>query len=178
MPRGQLKTYKIGNRSYSITQLLDFGGVREIVSSQGTEGSKRELLRDLLRKNVITSQMLTNQGAAGLTQKVREEVIVSFDKLKWEESGLTLSYIESGEVTFIKMNNSGKAGHFASLPKYLRIKNAIINIQNKDEYCFKWAITRALNLERAQNVRITPFFKGKGGAIRLVRNYFSCCFGE
>ena len=64
MPRGLLKTYKIGSRSYSITQLLDFGGVQEVVSSRSTEGSKRELLRDL-RKNVITPQMLTNQGAAG-----------------------------------------------------------------------------------------------------------------
>ena len=33
MPRGQLKNYKIGNRSYSITQLLDYEGVREVVAS-------------------------------------------------------------------------------------------------------------------------------------------------
>ena len=65
MPRGQLENYKIGNRSYSITQLLNFGGVREVVSSRKTEGSKRELLRDLLRKNVIMPSMLTDQGAAG-----------------------------------------------------------------------------------------------------------------
>ena len=39
MPRGQLKNYKIGNRSYSITQLLDYEGVREVVSSCKTEGS-------------------------------------------------------------------------------------------------------------------------------------------
>ena len=65
MPRGKLKNYKIGNRSYSTTQLLDFAGVREVVSSRTTEGSKRELLRDLLRKNVIVPSMLTNRGATG-----------------------------------------------------------------------------------------------------------------
>ena len=65
MPRGQLENYKIGNRSYSITQLLNFGAVREVVSSRKTEGSKRELLRDLLCKNVIMTSMLTDQGAAG-----------------------------------------------------------------------------------------------------------------
>ena len=64
MPRGQLKNYKIGKRSYSITQLLGYEGVREVVSSRKTEGSKRELLRDL-RKHVIVPRMLTNQGAAG-----------------------------------------------------------------------------------------------------------------
>ena len=65
MRRGQLKNYKIGNRSYSITQLLDYEGVWEVVASRSTEGSKRELLRDLLCKNVITPHMLTNEGAAG-----------------------------------------------------------------------------------------------------------------
>ena len=65
MPRGQLRNYKVGNRSYSITQLLGYGGVHQVVSSRSTEGSKRELLRDLLRRNVITPQMLTNKGAAG-----------------------------------------------------------------------------------------------------------------
>ena len=65
MPRGQLRNYKIGNRSYSITQLLDYGGVRQVVSSRSSEGSKRELLHDLLRKNKVTPQMLTGKGAAG-----------------------------------------------------------------------------------------------------------------
>ena len=94
-------------------------------------------------------------------QKVREAILKSFENLKWEESGLTLSYIESGEVTFSKTNNMGKAGHFVPLPKYLRMKNAIINIQNKDVFCFKWAVTRALNLEKANNVRVTPFLREK-----------------
>ena len=43
----------------------------------------------------------------------------------------------------------------------MRAKNAIINIQNKDKYCFKWAITRALNIEKANNVRVTPFLREK-----------------
>ena len=55
----------MGSRSYSIKQLLDFKGVREVVSSRRTEGSKRELLRDILRKHVIVPSMLTDRGAAG-----------------------------------------------------------------------------------------------------------------
>ena len=65
MPRGQLKKYTIGKRDYSITELLDYGGVRNVVSSRKTEGSKRELLRDLLKKSVIIPNMLTNKRAAG-----------------------------------------------------------------------------------------------------------------
>ena len=63
MPRGKLANCKFGNRSYSITQLLNYEGVREVVSSCKTEGSRRELLRDL-RKKVIVLEMLTGQGAA------------------------------------------------------------------------------------------------------------------
>ena len=31
------------------------------------------------------------------------------------------------------------------LPKFLAAKKAIINLNNEDDECFKWAITRALN---------------------------------
>ena len=385
MPRGQLKKYNIGKRSYSITELLDYGGVRNVVSSRKTEGSKRELLRDLLKKNVITSEMLTDKGVAGPStygaqrvragepfrlntgesaegpnrfhdtfyegpydpmdrryggmrkgslrnskgqivegprkgrnprgrglmhflgvrrsakdasnyfprlrrmvdggkglrqrtieakirkaykkgidqsllirhepkfdrerrlggrgngvvkhfylenpdrtlsiedymQEVGPEVIKlrnehtdykllfklkvhlrsfnegeepreefvkglrttqietrpngenpgiyygkvikqiekSFEDMKREQSNLVISFIEHTELTFSKLNNSGVAGHFAPLPKYLQSKKAIINIQNKDEFCFKWAVTRALNMEKANNVRVTPFLR-------------------
>ena len=62
--RGLLKKYTIRNRDYSITQLLDYDGVRKVVSSRKTEGSKRELLRDLLGKGVIVPSMITGRGAA------------------------------------------------------------------------------------------------------------------
>ena len=64
MPRGKLEQHKVGKRSYSITRLLVFKGVRDIVSSRKTQGSKRELLRALLRKGNITPDMLTGDGAA------------------------------------------------------------------------------------------------------------------
>ena len=94
-------------------------------------------------------------------EKVKKGVLKSYEDLKWEESDLTISYVEYGEVTFSKTNNSGKAGHFVPLPKHLRIKNAIINIQNKDKYCLMWAVTRAVNFEGANNVRVTPFLREK-----------------
>ena len=32
-----------------------------------------------------------------------------------------------------------------SIPAFLAAKNAIVNLKNEDDECFKWAITRALN---------------------------------
>ena len=40
---------------------------------------------------------------------------------------------------------------YIPLPKALRNKEAIINPQNKDEECFKWCITIALNYQEGQN---------------------------
>ena len=34
---------------------------------------------------------------------------------------------------------------YIPLPKYLADKKAIINMQNEDNQCFKWCVTRALN---------------------------------
>ena len=92
-------------------------------------------------------------------KRVIRELEESFENLKLNESGLVISFIEHAELTFSKVNNTGTAGHFVSLPKWLRSKKAIINIQNKDEFCFKWAVTRALHMESANNVRVTPYLR-------------------
>ena len=85
----------------------------------------------------------------------------SFESLKLNESGLVIDFIEHAELTFSKVNNTSVAGHYVPLPKWLQSKKAIINIQNKDEFCFKWAVTRALNMERSNNVRVTPYLRTK-----------------
>ena len=94
-------------------------------------------------------------------EKIGKEVLQSFEDMKREKSNLVVSFIEHGELTFSKTDNNGVAGHHAPLPKYLRSKNAIINIQNKDEYCFKWAVATALNLEKKNNVHVNPFLREK-----------------
>ena len=43
---------------------------------------------------------------------------------------------------------------YIPLPKFLAAKKAIINLKNKDDECFKWAIIRALNLVEKNSERI------------------------
>ena len=38
-----------------------------------------------------------------------------------------------------------KGKSYIPLPKKLADKNAITNMKNEDDQCFKWAVTRALN---------------------------------
>ena len=40
------------------------------------------------------------------------------------------------------------------LPKFLAAKKAIVNLNIENDYCFKWAITRALNPVEKNSERI------------------------
>ena len=50
---------------------------------------------------------------------------------------------------------------YIPLPKYLANKNAIINLKNDDEQCFKWSVTRAINPAERNPQRIDENLKVK-----------------
>ena len=62
MTKGKTQSYTIGGKSYTISDFLSFRGVHDVLSSRTTEGSKRELLRSMLRNNKVTPSMLTEKG--------------------------------------------------------------------------------------------------------------------
>ena len=43
-----------------------------------------------------------------------------------------------------------RCGSYNNLPKWLKSKKAVINPQNKDEECFKWAVIAALHQEESK----------------------------
>ncbi|KAE9522549.1 hypothetical protein AGLY_017056 [Aphis glycines] len=69
-----------------------------------------------------------------------------FDKILAEESefiakgsGWTLVSIDGLQLR-INLVNPLKGGAYLDLPKFIREKKAIINVKNKDKYCFKYSI--------------------------------------
>jgi hypothetical protein len=52
-----------------------------------------------------------------------------------------------------------KGSSYIPLPKELAAKKAIINMKNKDNECFKWCVTRALNPVEEHPERITKELK-------------------
>ena len=66
----------------------------------------------------------------------------------------------------------GTGGQHVSLPKHLRVKGAIINIRNKGNDRFRWAVTRSLNIEKTYNVRITPLLREKAKELDWSRISF------
>ena len=59
------------------------------------------------------------------------------------------------------------AGSYIDLPPFLKNKNAIINMKNQDEECFKWSILRALNPKSIHPERIDSDLKSKRNTLSM-----------
>ena len=51
---------------------------------------------------------------------------------------------------------------YTELPEFIKSKKAVINLQNKDEGCFKWAVIAVLHHEEFKKdyqriLRLTPY---------------------
>ena len=75
----------------------------------------------------------------------KEEILENM--VKYSNGGLNwkVSNILKMDINMINYN-ALSAGSYIPLDKKLVDKKAIINIQNEDNECFKWCVTRALNM--------------------------------
>ena len=60
-----------------------------------------------------------------------------------------------------------KASSYIDLPKYLKNKNAIINMKNEDNKCFLWCVLRALNPKDKNAERIDKDLKSKENTLNM-----------
>ena len=59
------------------------------------------------------------------------------------------------------------AGSYIDLPPALKNKNAIINMKNQDEECFKWCVLRALNPKNKNAERVDKDLKSKVNTLNM-----------
>ena len=69
-------------------------------------------------------------------------------------SGWMLKRVVRLDITLSRLRPLRGSSHF-ELPKVIAKKKALINMKNKDEECFKWPVTRALNLLEKNPQRMT-----------------------
>ena len=65
-------------------------------------------------------------------------------------SDFVFDYVESLNYIFHKIDIK-RSGSCIEAPKWIKNKKAIINPQNKDDKCFQYAVTIALNYDRIEN---------------------------
>ena len=70
-----------------------------------------------------------------------------------EGSGWVFEGIKNIEILTVPYEPL-RGGKYLELPDYIAKRNAIVNIQNKDEDCFKWCVLRALNPKKYNAYRV------------------------
>ena len=89
---------------------------------------------------------------------MKEKMLESFAEFQKKGSGWRLQSVEELEIFITKYKPlNGKS--YKPLPKVIMNKKAVINMQNDDDQCFKWATTRALNPVEKNPTRITKILK-------------------
>lgn len=76
--------------------------------------------------------------------KIKSFILERFEVMLLNGSGSALHSID--EIEFQVYHYNPLAGHsYIIVPTFLRMKRAIVNVENYDNECFKWAILSALN---------------------------------
>ncbi|XP_022794378.1 uncharacterized protein LOC111333124 [Stylophora pistillata] len=93
-------------------------------------------------------------------QKCVEKILESLATFTRNGSGWVVSSVDGLDLHTVKYNPL-KGSSYIPLPKHLADKKAIINMQNKDEECFKWCVTRALNPVERDQERVTRILRAR-----------------
>ena len=80
-------------------------------------------------------------------------------KYQKEESGWRLKRVVELEIPVVEYNPVGGSSYIP-LPTKRRGKEAIINMKNEDNECFKWSVPRALNPVDKNSERISKDLRG------------------
>ncbi|GFQ69739.1 uncharacterized protein TNCT_162101, partial [Trichonephila clavata] len=91
------------------------------------------------KNNIILTQ--TNIGE--LYNSIVDKLLAETADFQEKESGWMLDSIMYLEIRINKFNPL-RASLFIDLPEIIKKKHAVINVQNHDNFCFKWAVLSAI----------------------------------
>ena len=85
-----------------------------------------------------------------LIQRMLAYIKAQAENPKFPESGFTLDKIMHLHIKFHRLVLK-RGSSYIKLAKWLQSKKAVINPQNKDEECFKWAVIEALHYKEIKH---------------------------
>lgn len=91
-------------------------------------------------------------------QRTVEKIMESLSRFQKEGSNWVIDSIEKVTLHTVK-HNPLSGSSYIPLPAKIRNKNAIINMKNEDDECFKWCVTRHLNPVEKNAERITKLLR-------------------
>ena len=91
---------------------------------------------------------------------VQNPIDTDMEEFQDLESGWTLKSILNLVVNIYKYNPM-RGSSYIDLPPFIKNKKACINVENKDDEYFKWAILSALHLTKTHTNRVTKYVSYK-----------------
>ena len=114
-------------------------GMKVLLETFNTFKSKKtnEEVRHAIRSRRYET---TNEGEiANVLSQMATDIELQMDRMELSESGLVVKMIEKLRISYDKYNPT-RGGKFLALPRWVSLKHACINIQNKDDKCFKYSV--------------------------------------
>ena len=129
--------------------------VCKMVRSDPTTGKKTFTIAHFRSK---THNIVGEGNFADEYVVMKSKMLESLAEFQMRGSGWQLHSVEKLEIFITKYTPLSGRSH-KPLPKSIQNKKAVINMNNDDNQCFKWAITRALNPVDKHSIRVTKILK-------------------
>jgi hypothetical protein len=116
---------------------------------------------DETSKGLFRSETLENNPATcvhELYEDMKRQIENEFANYLGKSSGWRLKEVLQLNIK-IDVNRPLRGSSYVELPKFIKNKKAVINIQNTDNECFKWCVLRALNPVNKNAARISDLMK-------------------
>ena len=94
--------------------------------------------------NSLIKEFFEDSDINNLIQRMLAYIKTQTENPKFPESGFPIDKIMHLYINFHKLELT-RGGSYTELLEWLKSKKAVINLQNKHEECFKWAIIEALH---------------------------------
>ena len=93
--------------------------------------------------NILMTERFEGRDINDLIQRMVAHIKTQVENPRIPESGFTLNKIMHLYINFHRLTLT-RGSSFIELLEWIKTKKAVINPQNKDEECFKWAVIAAL----------------------------------
>ena len=110
------------------------------------DGTGDNYIRIGMPFNSLMTEFFEGVDINKLTKRMLAHIKEQTENPKFPESGFTLDKVMRLYINFHRMVLT-RGNSYIELPGWIKNKKAVINPQNKDEECFKWAVIGALHHE-------------------------------
>ena len=105
-----------------------------------------------------TKKVLETTNVENIVKGNINKINLDIDKYQQNGSGWAFNRIKKLEINLADYSPT-KGSSYIDLPKWIKLKKAIINIKNKDDKCFLWCVLRYLHPKKRDNEIISDLKK-------------------